>query len=417
MKTVYNTLLIVLILFSCNPTQEQEAQKLQVGVSKAVINPPIGAFIAGDKQNRQFTGILDSLFVKAAVFHDGNEIFALVTVDCIGLLYQDLLKIRGKVAEMDLGIPFSPEHIAISSTHTHAGPDVVGLWGKDYTQTGVDPDYMEFLVQSTADQIKIAASKLETVNPKYGITEHGHEWAANICEEEIDRSVTVLQFLNDKGQNILSLTNFACHPTYLDAVYHEVSADYVAGFYQEMEKQLGGEHFFLQGAIGGWIQPIDKGISYKEVLERGSGLAKATIAALDAAKSLQSTDIQFLSKKIDLKVDNDAWRQLAAGGLIQRPITDVVATEVAWFAIGEATFATHPGETAPIYGLQTKEMMPEGPKFVLGLAQDALGYIVKPEYFEDQSLPHAPYMTSMSLGKDTGTYLMEVLETLSRGNR
>jgi hypothetical protein len=413
MKVYLCSLTLFLLLLSCGQ-KEEETQILQVGVSKAVINPPIGAFIAGDKQNRQFTGILDSLYVKAAVFYDGNESFALVTVDCIGLLYQDLLKIREKVADLDLDIPFSAETIVISSTHTHAGPDVVGLWGKDYSQSGVDPDYMDFLVETTAEQIRIAASKLQKANTKYGTNEHGHEWVANICKEEIDRSVTVLQFLNKEGQNILSLTNFACHPTYLDAVYNEVSADYIAGFYQEMEKQLGGEHFFLQGAIGGWIQPIDKGISYKEVLERGSGLAKATVAALDDAKSLQSSQLHFQSRKINLQVDNEAWRQLAAGGIIQRPITEVVTTEVAWFAIGEASFATHPGETAPIYSLQTKEMMPDGPKFVLGLGQDALGYIVKPEYFEDQSLPHAPYMTSMSLGKDTGPYLMEVLKTLSQ---
>ena len=411
MKGYFCSIILFLLLLSCG---QKEEEILQVGVSKAVINPPLGAFIAGDKQNRRFTGVLDSLYVKAAVFYDGNESFALVTVDSIGLLYQDLLKIREKVGTMDLGIPFSPENIVISSTHTHSGPDVVGLWGEDYTQSGVDPDYMDFLVKTTAEQIQIAASKLENASAKYGSTEYGHNWVANICEEEIDRSVTVLQFLNDKGQNLLSLTNFACHPTYLDAVYNEVSADYVAGFYQEMEKQLGGEHIFLQGAIGGWIQPIDKGIPYTEVLQRGSGLANTAISALIEGKNLQSASLSFRSKKIDLPVENEAWQQLAAAGIIQRAISEVLETEVVWFSIGEANFATHPGETAPVFGLQTKAMMPEGPQFVLGLGQDALGYIVKPEYFEDPTLPHAPYLTRMSLGKDTGHYLMEVLETLSQ---
>lgn len=412
MKGYLFSIILFLVLLSCGQ-KEQEAQNLQVGVSKAVINPPMGAFIAGDKQNRRFSGVLDNLYVKAAVFYDGNESFALVTVDCIGLLYQDLLKIRGKVGTMDLGIPFSSEKIVISSTHTHSGPDAVGLWGEDYTQSGLDPDYMDFLIKTTTEQIQIAASKLEKANAKYGSTEYGHNWVANICEEEIDRSVTVLQFLNDKGQNILSLTNFACHPTYLDAVYNEVSADYVAGFYQEMEKQMGGEHLFIQGAIGGWIQPMDKGVPYSEVLRRGSGLANAAVSALKEGKNLQSASLSFQSKKIDLPVENEAWQQLAAGGIIQRAISDVVETEVVWFSIGEANFATHPGETAPIFGLQTKALMPEGPQFVLGLGQDALGYIVKPEYFEDQSLPHAPYLTRMSLGKFTGQQIMKTLEDLA----
>ncbi len=412
MKSYLYSIILFLLLLSCGQKKE-EVQNLQVGVSKAVINPPMSAFIAGDKQNRKFTGILDSLYVKTAVFYDGNESFALVTVDCIGLLYQDLLKIREKIGTMDLGIPFSSENIVISSTHTHSGPDVVGLWGEDFTQSGVDSVYMDFLVKIAAEQILTAASKLENTAVRYASTEYGHDWVANICEEEIDRSVTILQFLNDKGQNILSLTNFACHPTYLDAVYNEVSADYVAGFYQEMEKQLGGEHLYLQGAIGGWIQPIDKGISYEEVLQRGSGLANAAISALKEGESLKSNYLSFRSKKINLPVENEAWRQLAAGGIIQRTITEVVETEVVWFSIGEANFASHPGETAPIYGLHTKAMMPEGPQFVLGIGQDALGYIVKPDYFEDQTLPHAPYLTSMSLGKNTGPYLMQVLKALA----
>lgn len=412
MKGYLYSITLFLLLLSCAQKEEQ-TQILQVGVSKAVINPPMGAFIAGDKQNRRFTGVLDSLYLKAAVFYDGAESFALVTVDCIGLLYEDLLKIRELVGTMDLGIPFTPNNIVISSTHTHSGPDVVGLWGEDYTQSGVDPEYMEFLVKTTVEQIQIAASKLEKANAKYGVTEYGHDWVANICEEEIDRSVTILQFLNDKGQNIFSLSNFSCHPTYLDAVYNEVSADYVAGFYKEMEKQLGGEHLFLQGAIGGWIQPMDKGIPYEEVLERGIGLANAAVYALKEGKDLQSASLSFRSKKLALPVENESWRQLAAGGIIQRAISDLVETEVVWFSIGEATFATHPGETAPIYALQTKGLMPVGPQFVLGLGQDALGYILKPEYFEDQTLPHAPYLTRMSLGKSTANHLMQTLEELS----
>ena len=45
--------------------------KLQIGTAEAVINPPIGSFIAGDKQNRKFTGVLDSLYFKVVVLYDG----------------------------------------------------------------------------------------------------------------------------------------------------------------------------------------------------------------------------------------------------------------------------------------------------------------------------------------------------------
>jgi hypothetical protein len=414
MKNLILKLIFCFALFSCNSSSEKKENPLKVGVSKAVITPKIGSFIAGDKQDRHFTGVLDDLYAKAMVVYDGNTAFALVTVDCIGLLYSDLLKIREAASKLDYGIPFPPENIVISSTHTHAGPDVVGIWGKDYSQSGVDPEYMEFLINTVVKQIQIASNNMLVSHLVYGETEYGHEWVGNICNEEIDRSVTVLQFQDKEGNNIVSLTNFACHPTYLDAIYSEVSGDYIAGFYQEMENELGGEHLFLQGAIGGWIQPLDKGIDYQETLERGKGLAKAAIRSLDKPTPLLSKKLDFSFTTLTLPVENQAWQQLAAAGIFQRELTDVVESEIAWFSIGEATFATHPGETAPIFGLETKELMQDGPKFILGLSQDAMGYILKPEYFDDPNLPHASYLTRMSLGRNTGPLIMEELKNLSK---
>jgi hypothetical protein len=414
MKNLILKLILCVALFSCNSSSEKKEYPLKVGVSKAIITPKTGSFIAGDKQDRKFTGVLDELYAKAVVVYDGNTSFALVTVDCIGLLYSDLLKIREAAAKLDYGVPFLPENIVISSTHTHAGPDVVGIWGKDYSESGVDPEYMDFLITTVAEEIRKATENMMESHLVYGMTEHGHEWVGNICQEEVDRSVTVLQFQDMNGKNIVSLTNFACHPTYLDAVYSEVSADYIAGFYQEMEQQLGGEHLFLQGAIGGWIQPLDKGIDYQATLERGKGLASAAIKSLADAKPLKSKKLNFRSKTLLLPVENEAWQQLAAAGIFQRELNDVVESEIAWFSIGEASFATHPGETAPIFGLDTKELMGDGPKFILGLSQDAMGYILKPAYFDDPSLPHSAYLTRMSLGKRTGPLIMEELKKLSK---
>jgi hypothetical protein len=54
---------------------------------------------------------------------------------------------------------------------------------------------------------------------------------------------------------------------------------------------------------------------------------------------------------------------------------------VAWFSVGNAQFATHPGETSPAFSLQTKTLMKTGPKFILGLGLDQLGYIIEQEKF------------------------------------
>lgn len=61
--------------------QQTIGQNLMVGASSATINPQIGAYIAGDKQDRKFTGIHDNLYVKAVVISYGRESVAILTLD------------------------------------------------------------------------------------------------------------------------------------------------------------------------------------------------------------------------------------------------------------------------------------------------------------------------------------------------
>lgn len=385
-----------------------DAGALLVGAASAPVNPPLGAFIAGDKQNRTFTAIHDSLFVKAVVIQKDSATLALVTVDCIGLLFPDVERIRAQAAS---AVNILPQNIIVSSTHTHAGPDVVGLWGTDYQHPGVDSAYQQFLIQTAARQIVRAHGNLQPVVARVAETTFGEPWVQNICGEEIDRSVTSMQFVAGDGTSVASLTNFACHPTFLDARYSVVSADYVNGFYKALAATWGGENLFLQGAIGGWVQPVDEG-TFARAFQRGSELAAATVASYASSDTLAVDALRIRSRRVRFPVQNEAWKQLAAIGTIKRHIADSVETEITWFAIGPAQFATHPGETAPYFGLETKRLMGTGPRFVLGLANDALGYILKPAYFEDKTKPHAEYLTSMSVGKPTGPIILQTLEQL-----
>jgi hypothetical protein len=389
--------------------QQAIAQNLMVGASSAIINPKIGAYIAGDKQDRKFTGIHDNLYAKAVVISHKNSYLAIVTIDCIGLLYTDVLKIRSKTAEI---CKMPADRIVISSTHTHAGPDVVGIWGKDYSASGVDDAYMQFLISSTADQIKKAFENQKSAKAYTAETTFGEPWVQNICNEELDRSLNIIQFKNVNNKAIATLTNFACHPTFMDAVTSEVSADFLHGYYEELKKTIGGEVLFLQGAIGGWVQPENEPKTFENAYKRGKELAEKVNADVKMAIPLKNSELIFRSKKINIPVENEAWQQLAAIGTIKRNFIETVETEISYFRIGEAQFVTHPGETAPFYSLESKKMMGDGPKFILGLGNDALGYILKPIYFENANLPHTEYLTGMSVGKQAGPAVLEAIKEL-----
>ena len=57
--------------------------------------------------------------------------------------------------------------------------------------------------------------------------------------------------------------------------------------------------------------------------------------------------------------------------------------------------------------------MNKGLKFVIGLGLDAIGYFLKPEYFDPNTdLPHAEYLTIMSPEKEAGSIVLKKMEKL-----
>jgi len=395
-----------------------ESYALYAGVASATVSPEPGSYIAGDARNRKFVGTHDDLFVKAAVISDGKQDIAIVVVDCIGLVRREIQYIRQRGADLAGRSSLPPEHIIVASTHTHCGPDVVGIWGPDEATSGKDPAYMERLVQTAAEQVAGACAGLQPASARYGALRSPLDWVENICEPGLlDPTISVLQILDGRGASILTLTNFACHPTVMDGVTDQVSSDYVAGFRRVMGEAMGGEHLFLQGAIGGWVQPNKSGRSFALADHYGASVAGCALKVLEGATELEHGEIAFARKVIELPLENEGFLALAAAGVIDLPATGKVETEVAWFRVGPVQFATHPGETSPAYSLQTRALMGTGTSFVLGLTLDALGYILKPDYFTEPGYPYADYLTGMSVGPQTGPAMMEALRTIIPGSK
>ena len=339
----------------------------------------------------------------------------MLTFDCIGLMYPSLLEIREGVKRTISAI--NPSNIVMSSTHTHAGPDVVGIWGKDFKQSGVVDKHMELIVDRAAKAIATAWKNRKPVTVQYATGSFGEDWVKNISEPElIDRTLSVVKMSDDQHRNVATLVNFACHPTILDDFTTAASADYVGGYYRYADSVQGGINMFLQGAIGGWVQPEDVPSSYENATLYGNLLGAYVFDRLKNAKSLQKASLQYTSKEVLFPVKNNTFKALSGMGTIKRKFSDSVQSEIAFFNIGNISFVTHPGETSPALGLQSRKLADRGgPVFVMGLSMDALGYILKPIYFEEgNTIPHSPYLTGMSIGPDTMPIIQSVLTTLTQ---
>ena len=388
------------------------AQDFLAGAATRIINPEKDSlYLAGGKANRLFIDVHDNLYVKAVVLSNSNNNLTILTFDCIGLLYPQLQAIRSRIkAELP---SIDPEHIVMSSTHTHSGPDVVGIWGKDLAHSGVNDKHMQLIVDRAVEAIKEATEGRKPVSISYGTGSFGEDWVKNISEPgELDRSVSIIKFSDSKGKNIAMLTNFACHPTIMDDASTAASSDYVWGYYKYLDSAQGGVNMFLQGAIGGWVQPEGVPHTYDYANYYGSSLGKYAYE-LKKNKST-SKNIFFTSAKVNFPLANPSFQMLSKAGIIKRDFGKTVSSEIAYFTIGDACFATHPGETSPALSLATKSLMDnKGPKFILGLSQDALGYIVKPSFFDmSNKIPHSEYLTGMSIGPATMGIILSTLQML-----
>lgn len=390
------------------------AQEFLVGASSKTINPDKDSlYIAGGKPNRPFIDVHDNLYVKAIYVGNKNSHTVLLTFDCIGLMYPALLEIREEVKRTIPAI--NPSNIVMSSTHTHAGPDVVGIWGKNYSSSGVNEVHMKKIVKMATVAIKEAYEKRKYATMEYAMGVFGNDWVKNISEpDEIDREVSTIRFKDQNHQSIATLTNFACHPTIMDDATVSASADYLWGYYHYLDSIQGGVNMFFQGAIGGWIQPEDVPSSFENAMYYGSALGKYVYSMLSNPTVNLSSKLEIESKTVSFPMKNPVFSMLSKAGVIKRNFGENVTSEITTLIIGEAQFASHPGETVPAMSIETKKMMNgKGPKFVMGLSQDALGYILKPSFFiKENNIPHSEYLTGMSIGPDTMNIIMETLKSL-----
>lgn len=407
---MFNKIFFLILFFLLQLTST--AQDFLAGAATRTINPEKDSlYLAGGKANRLFIDVHDNLYVKAVVLSNSNNNLTILTFDCIGLLYPQLQEIRAKI-KMELPT-INAEHIVMSSTHTHAGPDVVGIWGKDLAHSGVNDKHMQLIVDRAVEAIKEATEARKPVSISYGTGSFGEDWVKNISEpSELDRSVSIIKFSDPNGKNIAMLTNFACHPTIMDDASTAASSDYVWGYYKYLDSAQGGVNMFLQGAIGGWIQPEGVPHTYDYANYYGSSLGKYAYE-LKKNKST-SKNIFFTSAKLNFPLANPSFQMLSKAGIIKRDFGKTVSSEIAYFTIGDACFATHPGESSPALSLATKSLMNNtGPKFILGLSQDALGYIVKPSFFDmSNKIPHSEYLTGMSIGPATMGIIFSTLQML-----
>ena len=394
---------------------------MKIGYAQNVITPSLDrpVYLAGFGQNRRATTIHDDLYARALTIQTENTTLVLVALDLIGFFRPDVLQVFETLkASKAFKVP-NPQ-IVIASTHTHHGPDTMGLWGPDDKTRGVDEVWMSATRQTIADTITASVVDLRPASAKW-TSAHVPGLIKNARNPEIlDHELTLLQFVSEDETPLLTCMNLPCHPEVLWEHNPNITADYVHTLREETERRTGAPCIFFAGALGGMMTPDVKDHSFEEADSMGRKLAEEGVKALERTPTNQRPGVSIKKKEIKAKLTNPLykiafWRRLLPD---VRDRKGYVTTEVNLIQIGGLWLATVPGELLPKLGLQLKAWMKEAGAQVtgvIGLANDELGYILPVEDFKYPWNPFKPgkhYEETNSIGKDIGPSVMAGIRSL-----
>ena len=442
---------------------------LRVGFARVKTNPDLSnaerpVSLAGFNQNRQATAIHDDLWAIACVLDDGYARLGIVALDAIGFFHDDVVRVRQRLtAEWQL------DYVVVCSTHNHSTPDLMGLWGPHPLRSGVDPRYREQVIAACATALGGAGSNLQPARlavheipcPSEGLVADARP------PRVFDPDIRVLHFVHATNDTTLgTVVGWANHPETPWSRNTEITSDFCGYLRDALERGVtvdgqtvargvGGVHLYVNGAIGG-LMTTSPGVkvrdpylgqdfqkpSHEKARAVGHQLAARILPRLTSSDLplTKSAPLSIRARTMGVRVDNNLY--LAGGflGLLDRGYVRwrTVRSEVALLRVGDASIACVPGELYPEIangGIESpagadfaiqpvevpplRELMPGRVKFLFGLANDEVGYLLPKSQWDRQSPftygdKNAPYGEINSCGPDAAGSVHAALTELCR---
>lgn len=458
------TRFIVILCLPALAFPVQEPSAFRVGFAEIDITPKLDGkpvYLAGFGHNRKAIAVHDPIMARAVVLTHGKEKIAIASVDVVGLFLPTVEKIRKQLPGF--------RYVLVSSTHNHEGPDTLGLWGASPFQSGVDPDYLKRLEEGVALAVTNAyKAALEVGEVRIGTASDPdllHDGRLPIVKH--DELVTLRFQSADKTLGLIVQWNN--HPETLDSRNTELSADFVAGTVEYLQKKHACPVLYLTGTVGGLMtslrvpvkddagNPLKDG-TFEKTMRYGRMVGELADKAIASDRSIRLTPFEIRTRELFLPLDNKLYVVGWHAGVLSReaflwtgdpykaaPIEGpgwprkrfCVRTELAWLRLGELEVACIPGEIYPELVLDKVQDppevgadFPEAPiepalykqlrskyRMIVGLANDEIGYII-PKRQWDEKPPYcygrktSQYGEINSLGPETAPILCEAFRRL-----
>lgn len=375
---------------------------LSVGAGEADITPDTQQYLGGFDLNRRSVGVHSPLKVRVMVLAMGGEKIALIGIDNLGLQ-------RGDVEWIKSGLyGFTNGNVFISSSHTHAGPDLVGLWGYWFLTSGRDRDYLAKVRRGVIAAVREAEAGLRparllrgTANlPREGLVRNSNRRGV------FDRRMTVIQAVDvETGAPIASLLHLGCHPEALRRSNLKISADFVGDLCDRWRDAGLGQPVFINGALGAMVAPRMHGEA--KLVEMGAALFAIGKRALASAQQVPVTDIEVARQDVYLPMRSLSLSVARQFMLIQRDVFEgSLRTTVGYLRIGDIEVVALPGEPEPGFVQRIRALSHRPDLLIFGLTDDEVGYIMSAR---TARMDDFQYERGMSPGPEAGEQLLRAL--------
>lgn len=417
LKTPITVILACAILLIAFPTG---AQTLKAGAAFRVVTPdpllPVSGGVGTPEPVKEKKG---DLFARALVFEKGDVRVAFVSLDFLG--WPSVL--CDKVRDLVPAIP--RENILIGATHSHSAPDPYGFQDEK-GNVGADFKYLDWVCEQAAAALNEALGRLEPVNLKIAVDDAEGKIAYNYYAPQLyDPRCGVVQVLAKEGPKagkpLATFINYAIHPEVIGNDQGILSPDLCGPLYDRIEAKGGGMALFMNSAQGGMVTADCRGPdgdiqTWEECIRIGELLADEALRIVDKAPVQEDPVLYCSAKTANFPIDSKLMRSIIKSSPLGANLGDdfQLPTQLNLVNLGTAQMLTIPGEALPNIGYYLKRNMPTDHPFLLGLTNEAFGYILTKVDFK--SFKRYDYISFTSLGEMTGEILIEELLGLVQAN-
>lgn len=394
----------------------EHAAAFEAGIAVRDVTPdPLLPVSGGVGPSHSVSESRGKLTVRALVLGDTDTTVAIVSADFLGFPAVLGDRVRARVPEIPA------ENILIGATHTHSAPDCYAFPnGKGGTDA--DLGYINSVCDSMAAVIRAA---FEDRRPAVIRTASGvarGQIAYNYYAEKLyDPRCHVLQVVDAMtGQPFATLVNYAIHPEVLGPGSGVLSPDLVGPLYDRIENRGGGTGIFMNSAQGGMVtadnRTPDGGEiqTWSECVRIGSLLADEALRIVKSAPDQREPALDCFSATVRFPVESAELRAVMAASPLGLGSDgdgkdgndgQSVSTRLNLLNVGDAQMLTIPGEALPNIGYFLKRNMRARHPFLLGLTNDAFGYILT--RVDWNSFERYDYVSRVCLGEMTGEILID----------